>query len=104
MNAGKLDKVACESDRNCGHAARLRHKQQSPAINERHRWMVCLADIRILAAHVWPSCGEFRINERADQRDKTAGCPCGEYQERRVHLTRDDVRIHEDSRTDDASH
>ncbi len=63
-----------------------------------------LAEIRVLPADLGPSRRELRVDERARERDGAARDPREQNQERRVNLPRDDVRVNEDARPDDAAH
>jgi hypothetical protein len=48
---GHLDEVT-RDNRNRRHALGLYYQQQNPAIQKRHRWMKCFAQVRVLATDV----------------------------------------------------
>lgn len=66
--------------------------------------MKSLAQVCVLSADFGLRRREFRINERAKQCDDAAQHPRAENEYGRVNLLRDDIRIDEDARTDDAAH
>lgn len=66
--------------------------------------MKSLAQVCVLSADLRVMRGEFGIDERAEQRNNAACKPRAENERGRVNLLRDDVRIDEDARTDDAAH
>ena len=102
--AADLSKISRERDRNGGHPAGLRHQQQHPAVEKRDRRMVGLAQVEILASSAGQPRGEFRPDERAEQREQASQRPAAENQEWGVHAKRDDVRVDENSGADDATH
>src|SRR5690349_17767585 len=63
-----------------------------------------LAQIRILPADVGPRRRQFGPDERRSQCEQTTDHPRAQNQKRRVHLPRDDCRVHEDARADNAAH
>jgi hypothetical protein len=62
------------------------------------------AEVGVLPAHLGASRGQLGVDERARERDRATGEPRAEDEEGRVHLLRDDVRVDEDARADDAAH
>ena len=66
--------------------------------------MVCLAQVKILAACSRETSSELGPDKRATHREKPAQYPDSEDQKRRMNTVRYLGRIREDSRTYDAAH
>ena len=97
-------KIFCECHSYRSHSSGLNYQQQNPAVKKRDRWMIGLAQVRILAAGTGHARGEFRIDKSTEQRDCAADGPSAEDQHGRVDLLCDDVRIDENPGADDAAH
>src|SRR5689334_14325129 len=63
-----------------------------------------LSQVSILPAHLGPPCCQLCPDERSRERKQTTEHPGAEHQKRRVDLPRNDGRIHEDARPNDAAH
>ncbi len=100
----QLQKISRKRDRDRRHSTGLNDEQQDPAVNERHRRMQCLAQIRILSAHDRQPHRQFRVDESADERDQSAGDPRAQDQRGSMDAFRDDVGIDENPRADDPAH
>ena len=86
------------------HAACLHDQQQRPAIQKRHGRMIGIPQIRILSAKIRPEHCQLGINKRTCQRSKATQYPRAQDQRVRVNLSRNNVGIDENSRTDDPAH
>ena len=96
--------AACKGDSYGGHATRLDHQQQYPAIEECDQGIVRVAQISVLPADLGHTRGQFSPDKGGGQGNGAAGQPCAQYQRRRVYPLRDDVGIDEDSAADDSAH
>ena len=68
--AGQLEEIAREGDRDRGHPARLDDEQQRPAVEEGRHRPPGVAQIGILAADLGPARGKLGIDEGAGDRDR----------------------------------
>ena len=100
----QLEKIARKRDRDRRHPPGLDDEQQHPAVNEGHRRMQRLAQIRILATDDGQARGQFRINKSAGQRDQAAHDPRAEDERRCVDPLGDEIGIDENARADNAAH
>ena len=102
---GHFQEIPRERDGHRGHAASLNHQQQHPAIQKREQRMVCLANVRVLAADSRHPRRQFRINKCSGQRDHAAERPTRRESAAGVcTCMRNDVRIDKNSGADDAAH
>src|SRR5436190_9891399 len=66
--------------------------------------MECVADVRVLSAHIRLPIRELGVHERAGEGNRTTHDPWRQDQRRRVNQPRDDGRIDEDAGADDSAH
>ena len=102
--AGDLAIVPAERDRHRRHPAGLGHQKKHPSIDERHRGMVGLTQIKILSARARQARRQLGPDEGTEQGKSSAQEPDAENQKRSVHAERDDVGIDEDTGADNAAH
>src|ERR1041384_6120736 len=100
----QFDKIPCERNRHCSHAACLNHEQQYPAIKKCDRRMKRFSQVSVLTADVRSQSSQFSPDECGGECKEAAKHPGAENQERSVNLKRDHRRIHKDPRADNAAH
>ena len=99
MTIRALEEIARECDGHRRHATRLRHQQQSPAIDEGDGWMIGFPQVRILASQAGPARCEFRPDETAGEGDHAAQRPSRQDERRCSQLTRHDIGIDKDTKS-----
>ena len=99
-----FEEISREGNGDGSHASGLRDEEQYPSIDKCDGGMKRFAQIRILSPDLGTPRCEFGVDERSSKRDRSAGSPGSEDEERRVDLLGNDVRIDKDAGADDASH
>ncbi len=100
----EFEEIARERDGDGGHATSLNDEKQHPAVKKCDAGMERFAKISVLAADHGQPRGQFGVNEAAKERDEAAGNPHRQDEEACVDAFGDEIRIDENSRTDDAAH
>jgi hypothetical protein len=97
--------VATTQSRTYGrHASSLDDKQQHPPVEKCDRWMIGLAEVRVLTANFGKRGRQFSPDEGAAYSNNAAKNPGSQDQCWSVHLLRNDVGIDENTGADDAAH
>ena len=96
-----MQRVGGKGDRDRGDGAALDDEEQRPAVQEAGERMQSVAQVDVLAARLGKERAELGVGERAGQRDRAAGDPRPQHEQRRVETLRDDVGSDEDAGADD---
>ena len=100
---GEPKAVGRKRDRDGGNRAAFDHQQQCPPVQKAGHRMPSVAQIHVLPAGLWEDRSQFRVREGARERNRTACDPRRKHDHAARQPLRNDVRVDEDARPDDAA-